>query len=247
MRRDDEIVVLSDVAAVADEAARRFSALAAEAAGARGRFSAALSGGSTPGALFRRLAGEPYRSETPWSQVHLFWSDERCVPPDDPESNYRLAGSALLSHVPIVADQVHRIRGEMAPERAAQVYELALQDFFCGPLARFDLVLLGLGEDGHIASLFPGSAALLERERLAVAVEAHYQDRPAQRVTLTLPAINSAREILILVTGRAKAEIVQAVLEGPDTGLPAQLVRPTAGQVTWLLDDEAGRGVKRKT
>jgi 6-phosphogluconolactonase len=246
MRRDDKIVILSDVAAVADEAARRFATLAEAAVAARGRFSAALSGGSTPGALYRRLAGEPYRSEIPWSGVHFFWSDERCMPPDDSESNYRLADSALLSHVPIVPDQVHRILGEMGPERAAHLYELALHDFFCGPLARFDLVLLGLGEDGHVASLFPGSAALLERERLAVAAEARYQDRPAQRVTLTLPAINSAREILFLVTGRAKAGIVQTILEGPDTGLPAQLARPTAGRVTWLLDGEAGRSVKRK-
>jgi 6-phosphogluconolactonase len=233
---DPEATAAADTASAV---AQRFSHLAREAIESRGRFSVALSGGSTPAALYRLLAEEPYRSQIPWAQVHLFWGDERCVPPDHRDSNFRLANETLLAQVPIPPANVYRVQGELEPEAAAHGYEKALQDFFCGPRTRFDLVLLGLGKDGHTASLFPGSDALHERERLAVAVEAHYQDRPAHRVTLTLPAINTARQVLFLVTGGAKAEIVQAVLEGPEGRLPAQQVRPTAGQLIWMLDREA--------
>jgi 6-phosphogluconolactonase len=236
---DAEIVVVPDAEALAREAAQRFTDLAREAAGSRGRFSVALSGGSTPGRLFRLLAGEPYRGQIPWEQVHLFWGDERCVPPNDPGSNYRLAEEALIAHVPIPPGNVQRVCGELKASTAAQAYENLLQDFFCGPRTRFDLVLLGLGKDGHTASLFPGSPLLDERERLTALATASYQDRPAQRVTLTLPAINTARQVLFLVAGGAKAEIVQAVIEGPDGRYPAQRIQPTAGQLTWLLDAAA--------
>ena len=233
---DAELVILTDAEAVANEAAQRFARAAKEAVAARGRFSVVLSGGSTPGVLYRRLAGEPYRASVPWNGVYLFWGDERCVPPDDPGSNHRLADEVLLSHVPIPPENVYRIQGELEPQMAARAYEQSLVDFFCGPLARFDLVLLGLGEDGHTASLFPGSPTLEEHERQAAAVSAHYQDRPAHRVTLTLPAINAARQVWFLVTGGSKAEIVKAVL-GSDKGqLPAQRIRPSAGQLTWFLD-----------
>jgi 6-phosphogluconolactonase len=236
---DSEIVVLPDAEALAQEAARRFAALAGEAVASRGRFSVALSGGSTPGVLYRLLAEEPQRSSIAWKQVHLFWGDERCVPPDHPESNYRLAHETLIAHVSIPPQNVHRLRGELEPAAAARSYERELQDFFCGPKPRFDLVLLGIGSDGHTASLFPRSEALAETGRLAVAVTAHYGDRPAERVTLTLPAINSARQVWFLVSGVAKAEIVQRVLEDADPHLPARLVRPAAGQLTWLLDAAA--------
>jgi 6-phosphogluconolactonase len=172
-------------------------------------------------------------------QVHLFWGDERCVPPDDPGSNYRLAEEALIAHVPIPPENVNRVRGELKAGVAAQAYENQLQDFFCGPRPRFDLVLLGLGEDGHTASLFPGSPLLDEKVRLVAPATASYQDRPAQRVTLTLPAINTARQVLFLVAGGAKAEIVQAVIEGPAGRYPAQRIQPTAGQLTWLVDAAA--------
>jgi 6-phosphogluconolactonase len=236
---DAEIVVVPDVEALAREAAQRFVELAREAAGSRGRFTVALSGGSTPGRLFRLLAEEPYRVQIPWKEVYLFWGDERCVPPDDPESNYRLVEEALIAHVPIPPENVHRMSGELGASLAAQAYENRLQDFFCGPRPRFDLVLLGLGEDGHTASLFPGSPLLDERERLAAPAMATSQDRPAQRVTLTLPAINMARQVLFLVTGEAKAEVVQAVIAGPAGRYPAQRIQPTAGQLTWLLDAAA--------
>ena len=242
---DAEITVVSDPEALAGEAAQRFKKLVLEAAGSRGRFSVALSGGSTPSPLYMILAEEPSRGQIPWKEVHLFWGDERSVPPDDPGSNYRLVNETLIAHVPIPPENVHRLRGELEPGAAARAYDRDVRDFFCGPRPRFDLVLLGLGSDGHTASLFPSSEALKETERLAVAVQAHYHERPAQRVTLTLPAINSARQVLFLVAGSAKAQIVQAVLEGPGGRFPAQQVQPTAGQITWLLDAEAGRLLQR--
>lgn len=236
---EHEIVIVPDPDALAREAARRFVALAGEAVASRGRFSVALSGGSTPGAFYRLLAEDPVRGQIPWEQVHIFWGDERCVPPDDPGSNYRLANDTLISHVPVPPGHVHRVQGELEPGAAARAYSHELQDYFCGLRARFDLVVLGLGSDAHTASLFPGSSALQETERLAVAVEAYYDDRPAARVSLTLPAINTARQIWFLVAGQAKSEIVQAVLEGADEGLPAQRIRPTAGELTWILDAAA--------
>jgi 6-phosphogluconolactonase len=234
-----EIVVLPDSETLAHEAARSLAVLAIEAVDSRGRFSVALSGGSTPRALYRLLAEEPYRGQIPWAGVHLFWGDERCVPPDDPGSSFRAADEAFISRVPLPPDNVHRVRGELAPEVAARAYANELDDFFCGPHARLDLVLLGLGEDGHTASLFPGSDALQETRRLTAAVEAHYQDRPTGRVTLTLPAINTARHVLFLVSGSDKARIAQVVLEGDDGLYPAQQVRPTAGELTWMLDAAA--------
>jgi 6-phosphogluconolactonase len=239
-----EIVIVSDAASVARGAAERLSLLACEAVENRERFSLVLSGGSTPGALYRLLAAEPYASQILWTGVHLFWGDERSVPPGDPGSNYHLAYETLISQVPIPAENVHPMPGELEPEAAARAYESALTDYFCGPHSRFDLVLLGLGGDGHTASLFPGSRALEESQRLALPVQASYQDRPAHRVTLTLPAINAARDILFLVTGETKSAIVAAVLDGPKVGLPAQRVRPTAGQVTWLLDAVAAAGLR---
>ena len=236
---DAQIIVMPDSATLAAAAAQRFTAAAHEAATSRGRFGIALSGGSTPQALFRLLAEDPYREQIPWAQTHIFWGDERCVPPDDPGSNYYVAHETLISHVPIPPENVHRIRGELEPEAAARAYDRELQDVYCGPRPRFDLAFLGLGSDGHTAALFPGSDALHETERLAVAVQAEYEDRPAQRVTLTLPALRTARQVLFLVTGEGKAGIVRAVLEGPAGQFPAQEIQPTAGRLVWLLDAAA--------
>lgn len=241
-----EIVVVPDPDELAHEAARRFTRLALEAAAAAGsQFSVALSGGSTPGALYRRLAEDPHRQRIPWEQVHIFWGDERCVPPDHPGSNFRLADEALLSRIPVPPGNVHRVHGELEPEAAAHAYAAELRAFFGAQWPRFELVLLGLGGDGHTASLFPGSAALQETARSVVAVTAHYQNRPASRVTLAPPAINAARQVLFLVTGTAKAEIVQAVLEGPAGRFPAQQIHPTAGQLTWLVDAAAASQLRR--
>lgn len=234
-----ELVIVPDPGALAGEAAQRFAGLARRATARRGRCSVALSGGSTPGALYRLLAAEPYRSHIPWQQVHLFWADERCVPPDHDGSNYRMAHQALVAHVPIPPENVHRVRGEWEPQAAAQAYDRELRLFFGGPRPRFDLVLLGLGRDGHTASLFPGSTALEEAERLAVATTAAYDGRPAERVTLTLPALNAARQVLFLVSGSDKAGAVQAALADGEKPVPARRVRPDAGRVTWLLDAAA--------
>lgn len=238
-----EVVVVPEAEALAREAAERFVQMAREAVKARGRFSVALAGGSTPGGAYRLLAEAPYRTRVPWEQVHIFWGDERLVPPDDPESNYGLAQQAFIGLVPIPAENVHRVRGELKPEAAARAYELELEDYFCGPLPRLDLVILGLGSDGHTASLFPGSPLLEETSETVAVARANYQGRPAWRVTLTLPAINAARHVLFLAGGAEKAGIVAAVLGEGGGSLPAQRVCPVAGQVTWLLDRAAAAGL----
>ncbi len=237
---DAKIVIAADPNALADEAARRFSSLAREAVKSRGQFSVALSGGTTPEKLYRLLADRPYRARIPWTEVHLFWGDERCVPADDPDSNFALVKETLISRVPIPPENVHRMRGELDPGRAAQAYEHVLQDFFGGPDVCFDLVLLGLGEDGHTASLFPGSPLLDETEQLVAPATTGKQDRLAQRITLTLPVINSARQVISLVSGKAKAAVVRSVVKGTDKSLPASRVQPKSRQLTWLLDKEAG-------
>jgi 6-phosphogluconolactonase len=208
---------------------------------ARDRFTVALAGGSTPRALYRLLADDkgPYRTRVPWESTHVFFGDERMVPPDDPESNARMAFEALLRHVPVPEEQVHRIRGENPdPERAAEEYEEMLRSTF--RLAgrerpRFDLVLLGLGADGHTASLFPGDRALEERDRLVVPSTAPVP--PRSRVTLTLPVLNNASSVLFLVSGATKAPAVQRVRRGEN--LPAARVRPENGALLWLCDRPA--------
>ena len=242
-----DIRIYPDAASLARAASEHFVTLAAEAIAARRRFAVALSGGSTPRATYALLADDEFAARLDWSCVHVFWGDERCVPPDHPGSNFRLADEALLSHIPIPSDNIHRVHGELGPEAAAQAYAAALRTFFGTTWPRFDLVLLGMGSDGHTASLFPGSPALRETARSVVAVTACYQDRPAHRVTLTPPAINAARQVLFLVTGTAKAETLQAVLEGPEGPYPAQRIRPTSGQLIWLVDVEAASRLKGQT
>jgi 6-phosphogluconolactonase len=224
--------------------------VAVEAIAAHGRFAVALSGGSTPRATYALLATEEFASRVDWSHVHIFWGDERCVPPDHSDSNYRMACEALLDHVPLSARNVHRIRGEMNPEEAAADYERVLRSFFARqsrgkgigderPVPRFDLVLLGMGEDGHTASLFPGTAVLQEGTRWVVA---HCVEKlGAWRVTLTLVAINAAARVVFVVSGASKAERLQQVLAGPYPSdvLPAQLVRPGSGHLLWMVDEAA--------
>ena len=237
-RAQIEFIVLPDLKAISQAAAERVATLAQT----RDPFTVALSGGSTPRRLYEMLAAPPFRGRVPWGRVHVFWGDERCVPPDHSDSNYRLAREALLDEIPILAENVHRIWGEMPPDQAAAAYQTELEAVV-GVNGRLDLILLGMGADGHTASLFPGTEALEERERAVVAV---YVERlQAWRVTLTLPVINAARQVLFLVTGAAKAEIVQAVLEGPEGRFPAQQIRPTAGQLTWLVDVAAASRLTR--
>ena len=232
--------VLESEAALAQAAADRFVSASEEAIENRGTFRVALSGGSTPQETYRRLADPGLATKISWRNVHLFWGDERCVPPEHPDSNYRMARKTLIQKVPIPQTNVHRIQGELDPDEAAEAYEGELRSIFGGEQRpRFDLVFLGLGADGHTASLFPGSLALRETEHWAVAVyvEAHH----SWRVTLTPPVLNSARQLSFLVAGKSKAERLHEVLESeprPDA-LPAQIIQPRDGQVTWLIDRAA--------
>lgn len=205
----------------------------------------ALAGGSTPQGLYRVLAGPPYAASLPWDRVHLFWGDERCVRPDHPESNYGQAQTALLQHVAVPPENIHRVPTELAPAEAAAAYARLLAEHSDPglPWPRFDLVLLGLGEDGHTASLFPGVITNRERRVAAMHVEADYQGRPAHRVTLTPLVLNDARHVIFLVAGANKAEAVRAVLKGhadPEQW-PASRIRPVFGTITWMLDQAAAR------
>lgn len=216
-------------------AAERFVALASEAARSRGRFAVALAGGSTPRTLYELLGTAPLCELVPWAVVHAFWGDERCVPPNDDRSNYRLADRSLLRHVPITEPTIHRIRGEIEPEAAAAEYDRQLRDFFKGERATFDLVLLGLGADGHTASLFPG-ALPSEADRWVAAVRPAGQE--TARVTLTPAVLNASRRVLFLVSGADKSSALRRVLAG-DPALPASLIRPSRGDVEFFIDRAA--------
>ena len=237
-----DIRVYPDLAAMSSAAAELIFSIARQAVASRGRFAAALSGGSTPRHLYSLLAASPYREALPWQHMHVFWADERCVPPDHNDSNYRLANETFLSKAQIPAGNVHRIRGEAEPGDAARQYEGELSAFFGPAIPAFDLVLLGIGQDGHTASLFPGSASLRERTRLALPV---LRARPAPgRVTLTLPVLNAAEQVIFLVAGESKARIVHEVLEdGNPKGRPAGLVRPFRGSLIWMLDRGAAEAL----
>jgi len=234
---------------MAEAAARSFAARAAESVSAQGRFTAALSGGKTPVAIYTLLAKAPFLSQIPWARVHLFWGDERCVPPDHRDSNYRMAREFLLDHVPIPPANVHRMPGEMDPVEAAARYEGELRDFFAPHgegLPAFDYILLGLGEDGHTASLFPGTRAIRESARWVVGHNVDAQK--GWRITLTPPVINAARTVVFIAAGAGKAAVLKEILEGPyrpDT-LPAQIVRPAGGTLLWMLDREAAAQLKRE-
>ena len=220
-----------------------FVSVAKEAVVQNGRFLTALSGGSTPKALFQLLATPAYASQIDWQYVHVFWGDERLVPPDDPGSNYKLAMDTLLTHVPIPAENIHRAKGELVAETAVNDYAQQL-----GRLAhpghtfpQLDLALMGLGNDGHTASLFPGPIPTAETTQPVMAVTANYDGRPAQRITLTPLIFNAAHHILFLATGEKKATALAAVLTRQDSPekWPAQRIQPTNGTVTWLVDEAA--------
>ena len=230
------INIVADSNMLANVAADLFIAKAQSSTNRSGRFSVALSGGNTPRQLYARLAKPDLASRVNWEAVHLFWGDERCVPPDHADSNYRMAMESL--RVPIPEKNIHRIQGELPPEEAAARYENQLRDFF-GDAPRFDLILLGLGDDGHTASLFPFSPTLHERT-LWVAAVAHETPPPplVPRVTLTLPVLNAARQIVFLVSGAGKAERLAEVLHAPTAShpLPASMIQPDNGELLWLMD-----------
>ena len=243
-----EIIVCRDVDELNRRAAAQFVALANDAIARSGRFTVALSGGSTPQALYSLLASSDYCKRVDWLRVHLFWGDERCVPPDHPESNYRMVREALLSQIQIPPENIHRMVGEIEPEQAAVSYAVELKQFFHldeNGWPRFDLIFLGLGEDGHTASLFPGSAALEETDRLVAT--AYVEKLHAQRLTLTLPAINAAAQASFLVSGQSKAPMIEKILGAGAARLdyPAARVAPADGRLTWLVDAAAAARLSR--
>ena len=235
------VTLVDDAAALAETAALAIVEAAAEAVAAGRRFSLVLAGGGTPRDTYARLAAPPFSERMPWDRTSVFFGDERCVPADHPESNYRRANETLLAKVRIPPDQIFRMRGEAEnPEDAAADYARRLTTVFATPrggLPRFDLVLLGMGLDGHTASLFPGSPAVKEIFRTVVAVHAAAASIP-QRLTLTLRPINAAARVMFLVAGAEKAKVVKAILRD-GAMLPAGLVRPTDGALTWLVDRAA--------
>ena len=235
------IIVVDDAATLADRAAQAVVDLGRAAVSAHGRFTVALAGGATPRATYMRLAMPPHADAMPWDRTWVFFGDERCVPPDHPESNYRMASETVLGKVPLPPAQVFRMRGEADdPEAAAVEYARTLTEVFAtrrGERPRFDLILLGMGLDGHTGSLFPGSPALKEVFRTVAAVHAAAAAIP-QRLTLTFPVLNAAAEVIFLVSGAEKAKAVKAAL-GEGATLPAAMVRPADGRLRWLLDAPA--------
>jgi 6-phosphogluconolactonase len=214
--------------------------LASDAVARRGICTLALAGGSTPGTLYRIFATTSLRYAMPWEKIHVFWSDERCVPPDHPDSNYLLARTTFLDAVGLPEANIHRMRGEDDPVRAAEQHEREVRNFFDtapGFQPRFDIVLLGMGEDGHTASLFPNADDLATAGRTVIA-----STKPGgwRRVSLTLEALNAARHVVFLVAGGAKAPMVARALGEPDPAVPAGLVRPPDGDIYWLVDTAAG-------
>jgi 6-phosphogluconolactonase len=235
-----KIEVLPDLEALSLRAASIFVSASRNSIATKKRFAAAISGGSTPRRLYVLLGSDAYRHQVDWQHVHLFWADERCVPKEDEASNFRTAFDPLLSKVALPDKNIHRIKGEEAPDKAAGDYEEEMRRFF-GESERpgFDLIILGMGEDGHTASLFPGSKSLEETVRLAIPV---YLEEPKKnRITLTLPVLNNADQILFLVAGPSKAAVLSEILGKTERRklLPAGLVNPGHGEVIWLMDHEA--------
>lgn len=233
-----QIVIYPDIDTISREAANYTMRVAREAIAKRGKFTFALSGGTTPGKMYSLLVSEPYRSQIDWSAVHLFWSDERCVAPTDPQSNYHLAQEVLLSKLNLRPEQIHRVPAER-PDRqqAAADYEAEIRKVLGGDMPAFDLIQLGMGPEAHTASLFPHQPSLREEKRLIMPVSV--PKPPPDRLTFTPPLLRAARHILFLAIGADKAAALHEVLEGTDNAeeYPSQgIVRQAKGEVIWMLD-----------
>lgn len=240
-----EVRVYPSQESLAQAAAALIIQQANAAVASQGAFHLALSGGSTPSQTFAELVRPEHISRFPWLHTEVFWSDERCVPPEHPQSNYRLAQAALLDHVPVPASQIHRMQGEISPPNAARMYEQVLRSRFfarepnLNGIQTFDLVMLGLGSDGHTASLFPETEAVRATDRWVAANRVPALE--AWRITLTTTCLNAAAFVLFLVSGASKAAILQKVITGEKRVYPAQLVRPANGKVVWLVDEAAAQ------
>jgi 6-phosphogluconolactonase len=241
------IIVMDDAEALYVRAAEEIAHFAGEAICTHGEFTLCLTGGATPASTYELLATR-FQLSVDWKEVQFFWGDERCVPPDDPASNFGMANRTMLSRLPLRPEQIHRMRGEEEPVQAASEYERDLRNFFRleqpGDFPSFNLILLGLGENAHMASLFPHHPALHEKTRLAVAVEV--EAAPSRRISLTVPVINSGERVMFLVSGEKKAQAVRNVLQGSEDleRYPAQLVKPGSGETVWLMDKAAASELK---
>jgi 6-phosphogluconolactonase len=233
------IAVFPDLDTISQHAAQYVTRVANEAIVTRGRFTIALSGGNTPRKLYHLLGTEPYRSQIDWNLVEFFWGDERCVPPDDSESNYRMAREELLDHISTPAAHIHRMPADQPDRDAASLaYTREIQRVFSTDgIPAFDLIQLGMGPEGHTASLFPHQPSLHETTRLVMPVSV--PKPPPDRLTFTPPLLNAARNILFLATGPDKASVMQTIAEGPynPDEYPAQIVQPAHGEVVWMLDE----------
>jgi 6-phosphogluconolactonase len=236
------IKIYPDPHSLAQAAAARFIQEGNLAIQKRGRFTAALSGGSTPQMAYEILAAKDTSRQLDWSKIHLFWGDERCVPPEHPESNFRMANEVLLKHLPIPDTNIHRMEGENDPHLAAVNYQVILENIF-GATPRFDLICLGMGADGHTASLFPGQ---LDTQEIETWTAANYVEKvQSWRLTLTPAVINQARNIVFLVSGDNKADTLKQVLVGeykPEV-YPSQMIKPSAGKLSWYIDQAASSGL----
>jgi 6-phosphogluconolactonase len=235
------IRICEDVETLGLAVAELFLEKACLAVEQKGRFTVSLAGGETPRRIYEILGKPPYSKTIPWKQVHIYWGDERYVPADDIRSNQLMARKAFLDHVPIPPEQVHPILCEVSPQQAAEAYEKVIDATFLEQKPQFDFIFLGLGSDGHTASLFPHTSVLAEKEHLVGHVYLPEQD--SHRVTLTAPLINQAMTIVFMVTGGAKAEIVREVLEGlqDHRRLPSQMIAPSKGDLYWFLDQDASK------
>jgi len=240
MRVKSEIIVVNTAGHLAKKGAEIFLHIAMKSIERQDSFSVALSGGSTPKLMYSILSQEPYISKFPWEETHIFWVDERCVPISDPESNYGKAKKDFLDQISIPTKQIYRMNGKVSPEEGAVIYEKKLRDFFKiseDEFPAFNLIFLGIGEDGHTASLFPGQKALEEKERLVVSVKGGNPN--VDRLTMTFPVLNRAKQIVFLVSGKEKASIVKDIFENSHLQLPVMKIQPVNGKLTWLLDRDA--------
>lgn len=243
------IRVFSDLAALSAAAAREFASQVEAAVAARGEAHVALSGGGTPELLFALLAAPPYREQLSWPALHVWWGDERAVAPDHPQSNYGQARRLLLDHVAITPGHVHRVMGETPLPEAIAAYSATLHSHAAPGAAwpRFDVAVMGMGADGHTASLFPGSISEAEIAQPVIGVSAQYEDRPAMRVSLTPMVFNDARTVIFLVAGGAKAAVLAQVVESAqdEAQLPAQRIQPRDGELVWFVDEAAATALQR--